>query len=177
MTIDPAATAPRRRTWKTWMAIGLAAVGLAGGIAGSWVYNNGYRSRAADDSAIIVSGADLPTFAGHGSDRSEITMPVTNDSPDTVKIFQVQFVNAPTLTWQGPDTVIPAGKTAYLTVRASADCPVTVAPGPIPTTLARALLHVQTTSGKPHGINLYYSGVLAYAAWECGLPPSPSRTP
>lgn len=155
----------------------LAALGVAAGIAGSWVYNSGYRARAADNQAIIVTGADLPQFVDRAASTHKITMPIANDSPYAVTVYEVEFSNAPDFTWDGDEAVIQPGQTNYLTVTTPASCPVAIPPGRMPTDVAQAVVHLRTISGGPHGIRLGFSGVLGYAVKQCGHDPSASATP
>jgi hypothetical protein len=164
----------RRRTWG--IAV-LVAIGLAAGIWGSWAYNAGFRARAADDSAIIVAGADRPAFVDQSSGGYRITMPVSNYSPYTITVYNVQFINATGMSWDGKNGVIRPGETVNLTVTAPTDCVLNLAPNPMPTKLADAYVHVRTLNGKQHGISLYYSGLLMYAVHQCGSTPTDSSAP
>ena len=155
----------------------LVALGVAAGIAGSWVYNSGYRTRAADNQAIIVTGADLPQFVDRAASTHKITMPIANDSPYAVTVYKVEFSNAPDFAWDGDNAVIQPGQTNYLTVTTPASCPVAIPPGRMPTNVAEAVVHLRTISGGPHGIRLGFSGVLGYAVKQCGHDPSASATP
>lgn len=167
-------SAARRRKWG--IAV-LVALGLAVGIWGSWVYNAGFRARAADDSAIIVAGADRPAFVDQASSGYRITMPVSNYSPYTITVYNVQFIDATGMTWDGKNGVIRPGQTVDLTVSAPPDCVLDLAPNPMPTKLADAYVHVRTLNGKQHGISLFYSGLLMYAVHQCGSTPTDSSTP
>jgi hypothetical protein len=169
-----ATSAARRRKWGV---VVLVALGLAAGIWGSWVYNAGFRARAADDSAIIVAGADRPAFVDQASSGYRITMPVSNYSPYTITVDDVQFINATGMKWDGKNGVIRPGQTVDLTVAAPADCALDLAPNPEPTKLADAYVHVRTLNGKRHGITLYYSGLLMYAVHQCGSTPTDSSAP
>jgi hypothetical protein len=155
----------------------LSAVGVIAGVGGSWAYNSGYRTRAADSSAIIVTGADLPQFVDHAASTHEITMPIGNYSPYAVTIYQVEFTNAPDFAWNGDNAVIQPGQTAYLTITTPASCPVDVPPGRMPSNVAQATVHLRTVSGGSHGIKLGFSGVLGYAVKQCGHKPSASAKP
>ena len=154
----------------------LAAIGVGAGIAGSCVYNSGYRTRAADNQAIIVTGADLPQFVDHAASTHKITMPIGNDSPYAVTVYEVKIDNAPDFTWDGDNAVIQPGQTNYLTVTTPASCPVALPAGRMPSDVAAAQVRVHTISGGPHRINLGFSGVLAYAVKQCGHDPSASAT-
>jgi len=165
-----------RRRRRQGVAV-LAAIGVGAGIAGSWVYNSGYRARAADNQAIIVTGADLPQFVDHAASSHKITMPIGNDSPYAVTVYEVKIDNAPDFTWDGDNAVIQPGQTNYLTLTTPANCPVAVPPGRMPSVVAATEVRVRTISGGPHKINLGFSGVLAYAVKQCGLPPSASASP
>lgn len=164
----------RRRTWGI---VVLAALGLAVGIWSSWVYNAGFRARAADDSAIIVAGADRPAFVDQSSGGYRITMPVSNYSPYTITVYEVQFIGATGMKWDGKNGVIRPGQTVNLTVSAPSDCTLDLAPNPVPTKLADAYVHVRTLNGKQHGITLFYSGLLMYAVHQCGSTPTDSTAP
>ncbi|HEV3170316.1 MAG TPA: hypothetical protein VGZ32_08255 [Actinocrinis sp.] len=164
----------RRRTWGV---VVLVAIGLAAGIWGSWAYNAGFRTRAADDSAIIVAGADRPAFVDQASSGSRITMPVSNYSPYTVTVYDVQFIDATGMTWDGKNGVIRPGQTVNLTVTAPTACALNLAPNPTPTKLADAYVHVRTLNGKQHGITLYYSGLLMYVVHQCGSTPTDTSAP
>lgn len=153
----------------------LSAVGVIAGVGGSWWFNSGYRSRAADNQAIIVTGADLPQFVDRAASSHRITMPITNDGSYPVTVFEVEFTNAPDFTWDGDNAVIQPGQTNYLTVTTPASCPVALPPGPMPTNVAKATVHLRTISGGPHGIKLGFSGVLGYAVQQCGHEPSPTN--
>jgi hypothetical protein len=167
----------RRSRRRTWGVVVLVAIGVATGIWGSWVYNAGFRARAADDSAIIVAGADRPAFVDQSSAGYRITMPVSNYSPYTVTVYDVQFIDASGMTWDGKNGVIRPGQTVNLTVTAPPDCTLDLAPNPAPTKLADAYVHVRTLDGKQHGINLFYPGLLMYTVHQCGSTPTDSSTP
>jgi hypothetical protein len=164
----------RRRTWGI---VVLVAIGLATGIWGSWVYNAGFRARAADDSAIIVAGADRPAFVEQPSGGYRITMPISNYSPYTITVYDVRFIGAADMKWDGKNGVIRPGQTVNLTVSAPTDCALDLAPNPAPTKLADAYVHVRTLNGKQHGITLYYSGLLMYAVHQCGATPTDTSAP
>jgi hypothetical protein len=153
---------------RRWVVVALVAVGLIAGIGGSWWYNTGYRTRSASDSAIIVTGADSPSFVDQGGHT--ISMPLANDSPYPVTIHQVQFTDYPGITWDGKNAVIQPGETAYLTMRTPAGCSIDLTPETVPTALAKTSVHVFTHNGHLHGINLSYGGLLMYAVDQCGSP-------
>jgi hypothetical protein len=154
--------------------IALVAAGLVVGLGGGWWYNSGYRDRSAEDSAIIVTGADQPAFVDQ-SGRT-ISMPLANDSPYTVRISQVQFADYPGMTWDGKNGVIQPGATAYLTMRMPANCTINLSPKPVPTALAKISVRVYTFNGHLHGITVSYGGLLMYAVNQCGSP-APTDTP
>ncbi|HEU5332576.1 MAG TPA: hypothetical protein VFU73_07430 [Actinocrinis sp.] len=175
-TADPEARRLSRRRRLQGMAV-LAVVGVGTGITGSWMYNSGYRARAADNQAIIVTGADLPQFVDHAASSHKITMPIANDSPYAVTVYEVKIDNAPDFTWDGDNAVIQPGQTNYLTVTTPASCPVALPAGRMPSDIAATEVRLHTISGGPHKINLGFSGVLGYAVKQCGQDPSASATP
>jgi hypothetical protein len=154
--------------------IGLAVLGLVVGVAGSWIYNSGYKTRAANNSAVIRSAADPSTYVTPGN-FTELTVPIRNDSPDAVTVVGLTLPDASRILWDGKQTVIPAGSTAYLHVKTPSSC----AAIPHPLTSASSVsvtLRVTTANGKPHGgLRAAVSGVIEYAADYCASP-SPSTT-
>ncbi len=155
--------------------IGLAVLGVAVGVAGSWVYNSGYKTRAANSSAVIRSAADPSTYVTAG-DYTELTVPIRNDSPDAITVVGLTLPDAPRILWDGKQTVIAAGSTAYLRVKAPSNC--AAVPHPLAkTTAVNVTLRVVTENGKPHGgLRAAVSGVIQYAADYCAPAPSAGAT-
>lgn len=155
--------------------IGLAVLGVAAGVAGSWVYNSGYKTRAANNSAVIRSAADPSTYVT-GGDYTELTVPIRNDSPDAVTVVGLTLPDAPRILWDGKQTVIAAGSTAYLHVKTPSNCAAVPHPVAKPSSV-NVTLRVVTENGKPHGgLRAAVSGVIQYAADYCAVAPSPSTT-
>jgi len=154
---------------------GLAVLGLAVGVAGSWIYNSGYKTRAANSSAVIRSAADPSTYVTAG-DYTELTVPIRNDSPDAITVVGLTLPDAPRILWDGKQTVIAAGSTAYLRVKTPSNC--AAVPHPLESASSvNVTLRVLTENGKPHGsLRAAVSGVIQYAADYCALPPSASAT-
>ena len=156
----------RRRRRVVLLAVVVAAV-IAGAM-GSWAYNIGFVSRAADNSAIIRTGADPTTFLHPLSDRHSVVLPVANNSPDAVTVIGLTLPADINIAWDGAEVTIPAGQTADVVMVTPDYCPVTVLPQLQPAQ-AQVTLRVNTVNGKPHGVSLDYSGVLAYAVAECQI--------
>ena len=166
-----AAVGKRRRNG----LIGLAVLGVVAGVVGSWEYNSGYKTRAANDSAVIRSGADPSTYVNAG-DFTVLTVPIRNDSPDALKVIGLSVPNAPQIVWDGRQTVMQVGSTVYLRVKVPRSC------AAIPHPIADASpvivsLRVLTVNGKMHGsLKAGVSGVIQYAADYCPATPSASAT-
>jgi len=175
-TAEGAGTGGRTVTrGRRYGVIGLAVLGVAIGVAGSWVYNSGYKTRAANNSAVIRSAADPSTYVAPGN-YTELTVPIRNDSPDTITVVGLTLPDAPRILWDGKQTVIPAGSTAYLHVKTPSNC--AAMPHPLAgASSVNVTLRVTTANGKPHGgLRAAVSGVIQYAADYCAASPSASAT-
>jgi hypothetical protein len=170
-TVAPAAVGRRRRNG----LIGLAVLGVVAGVAGSWVYNSGYKTRAANNSAVIRSAADPSTYVNAG-DFTMLTVPIRNDSPDAITVIGLSLPDVPRIRWDGRQTVIQPGMTAYLRVKTPNDCWAT--PHPIADAKpVNVWLRVLTVNGKVHApLKAAVSGVIQYAADHCTPTPSASST-
>ncbi len=147
----------------------LVAAATIAGVAGSWVYNHGYKVRAANDSAVIRSGADLSTYVSPG-DYTAVTVPIRNDSPYAVTVIGLTVPNAPRLVWDHVRTVIPPNTTADLRVYTRGECE--AAPREVksrkPVTV---VVRVLTVDGKMHGsLQELISGAIQYADDRCAIP-------
>lgn len=147
----------------------LVAVAAIAGAAGSWVYNHGYKVRAANDSAVIRSGADLSTYAAPG-DYTAVTVPIRNDSPYQVTVIGLTVPNAPKLVWDHHQVVVPPNTTANLRLFTRAECE--AAPhalkqsGPV-----TVVVKVLTIDGKMHGtLQELINGAIQYADDRCAIP-------
>jgi hypothetical protein len=163
---DAGAGGARRR--RRFALIAVAALGVIAGVIGSWAYNIGFVSRAADNSAIIRTGADPSTFLNPTSDQHSVVLPIANNSPDAVTVVDLIMLAEPSIKWNGDEVTIPAGQTADVVMVTPGSCPVTVLPQLQPAQ-AQVYLRVTTVNGKLHGITLSYSGVVAYALAECQI--------
>jgi hypothetical protein len=156
--------------------IGLAVLAAVAGVVGSWVYNSGYKSREANNSAVIRSAADPSTYVAPG-DFTELTVPIRNDSPDAITVVGLTVPNAPRILWDGKSTVIQPGSTAYLQVKAPSACAATPHPLPPRSSAVSVTLRVVTANGKPHGgLRTSVYGVIQYAADYCAPKPTASAT-
>ena len=159
------ATGRRRR-----LGVGLlVAVAAIAGAAGSWMYNHGYKVRAANDSAVIRSGADLSTYVEPG-DYTAVTVPIRNDSPYPVTVIGLTVPNAPKLLWDHKQVVVAPNTTADLRLFTRAECE--AAPhalkqsGPV-----TVVVRVLTIDGKMHGtLQELISGAIQYADDRCAIP-------
>ncbi|HEY3870147.1 MAG TPA: hypothetical protein VGM10_17415 [Actinocrinis sp.] len=163
---DPGADGARWR--RRFVLVAVAVVAVVAGVIGSWAYNIGFASRAADNSAIMRSGADPSTFLNPTSDRHSVVLPVANNSPDAVTVVGAYIQADQSIKWNGDEISIPAGQTANVVMVTPDSCPVTVLPQLQPAQ-AEVYLRVTTVNGKPHGITLAYTGVVAYAVAECQI--------
>jgi hypothetical protein len=160
------AGATRRR----YVLIGLALIGVIAGAAGSWIYNDGYKTRAANNSAVIRSAADPSTYVKPG-DYTQLTVPIRNDSPYAITVVNLVVPSAPRIRWSGKATVVQPGATENFTVTAPSDC------AAMPHTLKSStpvtvILSAVTANGKLHNsLRAGVSGVLQYAADYCYVAP------
>jgi len=159
-------------TWKLLQHKGmlaLAVLAAIGGVAASWSYNSGYKTRAANDSAVIRSGADLSTYVTPGQ-YTEVTVPIRNDSPEAITITGLRLPTAPSITWSGEPVVVQPGTTVYLHAATPSNCPA------IPHALKHAgpvsvIVRAVTSNGRTHGtLRAAVSGVIQYAADTCAVP-------
>ncbi|MBS2963053.1 hypothetical protein KGA66_08360 [Actinocrinis puniceicyclus] len=157
--------ARRRRTGASL----LVAVATISGAVGSWVYNHGYKVRAANNSAVIRSGADLSTYLTAG-DYTAVTVPIRNDSPYEVTVIGLTVPNAPRLEWDSVHTVIAPNSTADLRVYTRGACeaaPHTLKSHKPVTVVVRVL----TINGKMHGsLQELVKGAIQYADDRCAIP-------
>ena len=147
----------------------LMAVAAIAGAVGSWVYNHGYKVRAANNSAIIRSGAQLSTYVSPG-DYTAVTVPIRNDSPYQVTVIGLTVPNAPKLVWDHQQVVIPPNATTNLRLYTRGEC--AASPHPIthrqPVTV---VVRVLTINGKMHGsLQELISGAIQYADDLCAIP-------
>jgi hypothetical protein len=147
----------------------LVAVAAIAGAVGSWVYNHGYKVRAANNSAIIRSGADLSTYVSPG-DYTAVTVPIRNDSPYQVTVIGLTVPNAPKLVWDQQHVVIPPNTTTNLRMFTRGECE--AAPhalkqrGPV-----TVVVRVLTINGKMHGsLQELINGAIQYADDRCAIP-------
>lgn len=156
----------RRRRTGVVVLLALAAIG---GAVGSWVYNHGYKVRAANNSAVIRSGANLSTYVSPG-DYTAVTVPIRNDSPYQVTVIGLTVPNAPKLQWDDLQTVIPPNSTANLRLFTRGECEASPHPlkvgGPV-----TVVVRVLTINGKMHGsLQELISGAIQYADDRCAIP-------
>jgi hypothetical protein len=161
-------TGPVSRRRRIGIAVLLAVAAIAGAI-GSWVYNHGYKVRAANNSAIVRSGAELSTFVSPG-DYTAVTVPIRNDSPYDVTVIGLTVPNAPKLVWDHRQVVVPPNATTNLTLYTRGEC--AASPHPIahrqPVTV---VVRVLTINGKMHGsLQELISGAIQYADDVCAIP-------
>jgi hypothetical protein len=158
------ASAKRRRTG----LIALTAAALLAGAAGSWVYNHGYKTRSADNSAVVRAAADSSTYVTAG-DYTKLNVPIRNDSPYPFTVVGLTLPTAPRIVWDGARTVVQPGATAHLRVTTPSDCAAT--PHPLKQRISvRLVLRVVTASGKSHGgLKVSTVGVIQYAADYCAV--------
>ncbi len=147
----------------------LVAIAAVAGAVGSWVYNHGYKVRAANNSAVVRSGADLSTYVSPG-DYTAVTVPIRNDSPYDVTVIGLTVPNAPKLQWDNLRTVIPPNTTANLRLYTRGECE--AAPhalkqrGPV-----TVVVRVLTVNGKMHGsLQELINGAIQYADDRCAIP-------
>lgn len=147
----------------------LMAVAAIAGAVGSWVYNHGYKVRAANNSAIIRSGAELSTYVSPG-DYTAVTVPIRNDSPYQVTVIGLTVPNAPKLVWDHQQVVIPPNATTNLRLYTRGEC----AASPHPVTHRQpvtVVVRVLTINGKMHGsLQELISGAIQYADDLCAIP-------
>ena len=163
---DLASSVGRRRRVGVAVLVAIAAIS---GAVGSWVYNHGYKVRAANNSAVIRSGADLSTYVSPG-DYTAVTVPIRNDSPFDVTVIGLTVPNAPKLQWDNLRTVIPPNSTANLRLFTRGECE--AAPhalkqrGPV-----TVVVRVLTINGKMHGsLQELINGAIQYADDRCAIP-------
>lgn len=147
----------------------LVAVAAIAGAVGSWVYNHGYKVRAANNSAVIRSGADLSTYVSPG-DYTAVTVPIRNDSPYQVTVIGLSVPNAPKLVWDQQQAVIPPNATANLRLYTRGACAAVphVLKGHKPVTV---VVRVLTINGKMHGsLQELINGAIQYADDRCAIP-------
>ena len=161
-----ASSVNRRR--RIGIAVLMAVAAIAGAV-GSWVYNHGYKVRAANNSAIIRSGAELSTYVSPG-DYTAVTVPIRNDSPYQVTVIGLTVPNAPKLVWDHHQVVIPPNATTNLRLYTRGEC--AASPHPIthrqPVTV---VVRVLTINGKMHGsLQELISGAIQYADDLCAIP-------
>lgn len=156
----------RRRRVGVAVLVALAAIS---GALGSWVYNHGYKVRAANNSAVIRSGADLSTYVSPG-DYTTVTVPIRNDSPFPVTVIGLTVPNAPKLIWDHQQVVVPPNSTTNLRVYTRGECE--AAPHALkqrdPVTV---VVRVLTINGKMHGsLQELINGAIQYADDKCAIP-------
>lgn len=163
---DRASSVGRRRRIAVGVLMGLAAIA---GAVGSWVYNHGYKVRAANNSAVIRSGADLSTLVSPG-DYTAVTVPIRNDSPYQVTVIGLTVPNAPKLQWDDLQTVIPPNSTANLRLYTRGECQA------VPHALKQSgpvtvVVRVLTINGNMHGsLQELINGAIQYADDRCAIP-------
>jgi hypothetical protein len=155
------------------------------GAVGGWRYNTTEPARAADDSAVIRSGADPSIVLGTNTTAGtvRVTMPFRNDSPYKVTLTSLILPYASQLVWDGAAMTLQPGQTGYPVIDVPASCMTGVlAPGvrPAQTTPPKrtviqeevidVYLKVNTINQKSHGITLGATGALETAAYNCGQP-------
>lgn len=163
---DESSDVPRRRRVGVSLLVALAAIAGAGG---SWIYNHGYKVRAANNSAVIRSGAYLSTYASPG-DYTAVTVPIRNDSPYQVTVIGLTVPNAPKLVWDRQQAVIPPNTTADLRLFTRGKCEAVPHPikGHKPVTV---VVRVLTINGKMHGsLQELINGAIQYADDRCAIP-------
>lgn len=161
-------TGPVNRRRRIGIAVLLAVAAIAGAV-GSWVYNHGYKVRAANNSAIIRSGAELSTYVSPG-DYTAVTVPIRNDSPYEVTVIGLTVPNAPKLVWDHQQVVVPPNGTINLRLYTRGEC--AASPHPIahrqPVTV---VVRVLTINGKMHGsLQELINGAIQYADDVCAIP-------
>ena len=162
------AGSPVHRRRRIGVAVLVAVAAIAGAV-GSWVYNHGYKVRAANNSAVIRSGADLSTYVSPG-DYTAVTVPIRNDSPDQVTVIGLTVPNAPKLIWDHQQVVIPPNSTTNLRMYTRGECE--AAPHALkqrdPVTV---VVRVLTINGKMHGsLQELINGAIQYADDRCAIP-------
>jgi hypothetical protein len=149
--------------------VALAVLAAIIGAASSWKNNGGFRTRAANDSAVIRSGADLSSYVAPGI-YTELTVPIRNDSPYAITIIGLSVPNAPRLAWHGSPVRVQPNATVYLRITTPSACAAVPhalkSSGPV-TVAVRAL----TVDGKMHGsLRATENGVIQYAYDYCAVP-------
>ncbi|HXR71710.1 hypothetical protein [Actinocrinis sp.] len=162
------AVSPVHRRRRVGVAVLVAVAAIAGAV-GSWVYNHGYKVRAANNSAVIRSGADLSTYVSPG-DYTAVTVPIRNDSPYQVTVIGLTVPNAPKLIWDHQQVVIPPNATTNLRMYTRGECE--AAPHALkqrdPVTV---VVRVLTINGKMHGsLQELINGAIQYADDRCAIP-------
>ncbi len=162
------AVSPVHRRRRVGVAVLVAVAAIAGAV-GSWVYNHGYKVRAANNSAVIRSGADLSTYVSPG-DYTAVTVPIRNDSPYQVTVIGLTVPNAPKLIWDHRQVVIPPNATTNLRMYTRGECE--AAPHALkqrdPVTV---VVRVLTINGKMHGsLQELINGAIQYADDRCAIP-------
>lgn len=156
----------RRRRVGVAVLVALAAIA---GAVGSWVYNHGYKVRAANNSAVIRSGADLSTYVSPG-DYTAVTVPIRNDSPYQVTVIGLTVPNAPKLFWDHQQVVVPPNTTTNLRMYTRGECEA------VPHALKQrgpvtVVVRVLTINGKMHGsLQELVNGAIQYADDRCAIP-------
>lgn len=157
------------------------------GAAGGWYYNATEPARAAQDSAVVRSGADasvVVSSAGSGAETRTVSMPFRNDSPDPITLTSLIMPYATQLTWTPTPVTLQPGQTGYALVVVPTSCLAgfpAADSGPARTTPAKhtatqaevtsVYMKVNTVDGKTHGITLGANGALGAAAYTCGKVP------
>ena len=165
------------------LAVLIPVVAVAGAVWGGY-YNSTEPARAAQDSAVIRSAADVSVVvpdSGGEPDSKTVTMPFRNDSPDPVTLTSLILPFAGQMTWTPTQLTLNPGQTGYALVVVPASCLAgfpAAGSGPLRTTppkhssteeqVTTVYLKVNTVDGKTHGITLGANGALAAAAYSCG---------
>jgi hypothetical protein len=161
----------------------ISVVAVVGAVGGGY-YNATEPARAAQDSAVVRSGADASVVvpaAGSGAETRTVTMPFRNDSPDPITLTSLILPFADQLTWTPTPVTLQPGQTGYALIVVPTSCladypaagsgPLRTAPVKHSATeqqVTAVYLKVNTIDGNTHGITLGADGALAAAAYNCG---------
>ena len=168
---------------QTWL-VALIVVVAGAGAVGGWRYNATAPLRAADDSAVVRTGADASVVVPSQTPApgyATVTMPFRNDSPYAITLTSLTMPFATALTWDAQPLTLQPGQTGYPLVEVPTSClagfpadgsgPARTPPPTRPASdsvLPAVYLKVTTVDGKEHGITLGANGALEAATYNCG---------
>jgi len=164
--------------------VALIVVVAVGGTIAGWRYNASAPARAADDSAVVRTGADASVVVPSRTPvpgYATVTMPFRNDSPYPITLTSLTMPFASSLTWDAQPLTLKPGETGYPLVEVPTSClagfpaagsgPARTPPPTRPSSdsvLPAVYLKVTTVDGKEHGITLGANGALEAATFNCG---------